>query len=144
MENKPTLEPNQPEKFFNILQGLYTQLDPQALAKIQQNDQQQADELDKKAKEEQQREKALANDHRQATIDKFNEDNKSRRAFSEAILTITVFWMLAVLLIFYQTGKGVLHFSDSVLITLLTTTTANVFGFLYVIVNYLFNKDKST
>ena len=36
------------------------------------------------------------------------------------------------------------HLSDGVLIALITTTTANVFGFFYVVVNYLFNKDKST
>jgi hypothetical protein len=43
-----------------------------------------------------------------------------------------------------QCSRKVFILSDGVLIALITTTTANVFGFFYVVVNYLFNKDKST
>jgi hypothetical protein len=52
--------------------------------------------------------------------------------------------MFIVLLIVIQCGRKSLMLSDGVLIALITTTTANVFGFFYVVVNYLFNKDKST
>ena len=55
-----------------------------------------------------------------------------------------VIWMFFILLIVYGCGDGKLKLSDTVLVTLITTTTVNIFGFLYVVVNYLFNKDKST
>lgn len=79
--------------------------------------------------------------------EKFNrlvDDNRARKAFSYWIFTITVLWMFLVLMIVLQCGRGTLRLSDGVLIALITTTTANVFGFFYVVVNYLFNKDKST
>lgn len=72
------------------------------------------------------------------------EDNKARKTFSYWIFTATVLWMFFVLMIVVQCGRRSIILSDGVLIALITTTTANVFGFLYVVVNYLFNKNKST
>jgi hypothetical protein len=72
------------------------------------------------------------------------DDNKARKVFSVIIFAITVMWMFLVLFIVVQCSRKVFHLNDGVLIALITTTTANVFGFFYVVVNYLFNKDKST
>jgi hypothetical protein len=72
------------------------------------------------------------------------EDNKARKTFSYWIFTATILWMFFVLMIVVQVGRRSIILSDGVLIALITTTTANVFGFLYVVVNYLFNKTKST
>lgn len=72
------------------------------------------------------------------------DDNKARKTFSQWLFAITVLWMFLVLMIVIQCGRRAIILSDGVLITLITTTTANVFGFFYVVVNYLFNKDKST
>ena len=72
------------------------------------------------------------------------DDNKARKVFSIIIFAITIMWMFLVLIIVVQCSRKVFHLSDGVLIALITTTTANVFGFFYVVVNYLFNKDKST
>jgi hypothetical protein len=72
------------------------------------------------------------------------DDNHARKSFSQWIFAVTVLWMFSVLMIAIQCGRGSLVLSDGVLIALVTTTTANVFGFFYVVVNYLFNKDKST
>ncbi|MBO9201384.1 MULTISPECIES: hypothetical protein [Niastella] len=72
------------------------------------------------------------------------DDNKARKVFSVIIFAITILWMFLVLIIVVQCSRKVFHLSDGVLIALITTTTANVFGFFYVVVNYLFNKDKST
>lgn len=79
-----------------------------------------------------------------AQLEKFRDDNKGRRTFSEIILTIVIVWMFLVLLTVACTGMGHLHLSDGVLIALITTTTANVIAMLIIVVNYLFNKDKST
>ncbi len=77
-------------------------------------------------------------------VERFRQDNEGRKVLRDAIFTVTVVWMLLVLLLVWHTGAGKLKLSESVLITLITTTTANVFGFLYVVVNYLYNKEKST
>lgn len=77
-------------------------------------------------------------------VERFRQDNEGRKVLRDAIFTVTVVWMFLVLVIVWQAGAGRLHLSDAVLIALITTTTANVFGFLYVVVNYLYNKEKST
>jgi cbb3-type cytochrome oxidase subunit 3 len=77
-------------------------------------------------------------------VERFRQDNEGRKVLRDAIFTVTVVWMLLVLLMVWQSGAGKIKLSDSVLITLITTTTANVFGFLYVVVNYLYNREKST
>jgi len=77
-------------------------------------------------------------------LDRVIAENKARIDLSDAIFTVTVIWMAAILLVVYLCGCGSMRLSDTVLVALITTTTANVFGFLYVVVNYLFNKDKST
>jgi hypothetical protein len=80
----------------------------------------------------------------QAQLKRLLDDNKARKKFSVFIFAITVLWMFLVLFIVVQCSRKVFILSDGVLIALITTTTANVFGFFYVVVNYLFNKDKST
>jgi hypothetical protein len=84
--------------------------------------------------------KEIAREHLKRLI----EDNKARKTFSYWIFIATVLWMFFVLMIVVQVGRRAIMLSDGVLIALITTTTANVFGFLYVVVNYLFNKEKST
>ncbi|OQP59366.1 hypothetical protein [Niastella populi] len=79
-----------------------------------------------------------------AQLKRLIDDNKARKIFSQRLFFITVLWMFIVLAIVIQCGRKKITLSDGVLIALITTTTANVFGFFYVVVNYLFNKDKST
>jgi hypothetical protein len=79
-----------------------------------------------------------------AQLKRLLDDNKARKSFSQWIFAITVIWMFMVLVVVIQCSRNVFVLSDGVLIALITTTTANVFGFFYVVVNYLFNKDKST
>jgi len=79
-----------------------------------------------------------------AEVEKFEQDNEGRRVLRDAIFIVTLMWMGGVMFTIWKIGIGVLRLSDTVLVALITTTTANVFGFLYVVVNYLYNKDKST
>ena len=79
-----------------------------------------------------------------AQIRKFEDDNTGRREFSRSIFTVTVIWMFLVLMIVIQCAGGRWHLSDSVLIALITTTTANVIGIFIIVANYLFNREKST
>lgn len=79
-----------------------------------------------------------------AQIRKFEDDNESRREFSRNIFTVTVIWMFLVLVVVIQCANGKWHLPDSVLIALITTTTANVIGIFIIVANYLFNREKST
>ena len=88
--------------------------------------------------------KALELQLLKAQIQKFEDDNQSRREFSRSIFTVTVIWMFLVLMIIVQCANSKWHLSDSVLIALITTTTANVIGVFIIVANYLFNKEKST
>lgn len=79
-----------------------------------------------------------------AQIRKFEDDNEGRKEFSRSIFAVMVIWMFFVLMIVIQSANGKWHLSDSVLIALITTTTANVIGTFIIVANYLFNKEKST
>lgn len=79
-----------------------------------------------------------------AQIRKFEDDNEGRKEFSRNIFAVTVVWMFLVLMIVIQCANGKWHLSDSVLIALVTTTTATVIGIFIIVANYLFNRDKST
>ena len=86
----------------------------------------------------------MEEEYSRAQLKRLLDDNRARKIFSNIIFAITVLWMFLVLFIVIQCSRKVFNLSDGVLIALITTTTANVFGFFYVVVNYLFNKDKST
>lgn len=71
---------------------------------------------------------------------------KMRRRYGRWILSITYCWILAVLaVVFLQGFQGLQYYlgpkfylSDSILITLLGTTTANVIGLFIIVAKYLF------
>jgi uncharacterized membrane protein (DUF485 family) len=86
----------------------------------------------------------LNNELLREQVNKFKEDNEARRKFATALFVVTVIWMVFILIIVVAYGRGWLQYPSAVVITLITTTTANVFGFMYIVANYLFNKDKST
>jgi hypothetical protein len=79
-----------------------------------------------------------------AQIRKFEDDNIGRREFSRSIFTVTVIWMFLVLMIVIQCANHKWNLDNSVLIALITTTTANVIGVFIIVANYLFNRAKST
>lgn len=67
------------------------------------------------------------------------QNNEARKTFAHWIFVVTVIWMFLILCLVHQTGRGNLRYSDTVLVALITTTTANVFGFLYLVFRYLFS-----
>lgn len=79
-----------------------------------------------------------------AQIRKFEDDNEGRREFSRSIFIVTVIWMFLVLMVVVQCARAKWALSDSVLIALITTTTATVIGIFIIVANYLFNREKST
>jgi heme/copper-type cytochrome/quinol oxidase subunit 2 len=68
------------------------------------------------------------------------QDKQERKIYAYTITVIVCFWLVFVALVFVASGNDNLHYSDSVLITLLTTTTANIIGLFVIVANYLFRK----
>jgi hypothetical protein len=69
-------------------------------------------------------------------------DMEARKNFGQGIFNFTMVWLIAILLIFIWVGLGRLHYSDTVLVTFITTTTASAVGFLVIVFNYLFPNNK--
>lgn len=67
------------------------------------------------------------------------QDRKQRGQFAKKIFWAVVVYLVAALVIVYLIGAGVFHMSDSVSITLLGTTTANVISLLVIVAKYLFH-----
>lgn len=72
------------------------------------------------------------------------QDREQRKQFAEMIFTFVSLYMGAVIFILLSSGARWVdfHLSDQVIITLITTTTANIIGILLIVVHYLFRKKK--
>lgn len=81
---------------------------------------------------------------RVAEIDRYKDEHSVRLNLIKDIFTFTCIWLILVFILVFGCAMGNLDLSDSVLITILTTSTAQVLGFFVIVLNYLFNKNKST
>lgn len=71
-----------------------------------------------------------------------SQDRVQRKEFAEKIFSFVCLYMFAVFFILFLCGSpGSFKLSDTVLITLLGTTTANVIGILIIVVKYLFSRN---
>lgn len=67
------------------------------------------------------------------------QDISMRRKYAEQIFTFVSLYMFGVFFILFLSGSpSSFRMSDSVLMTLLGTTTANVIGILVIVAKYLF------
>lgn len=72
-----------------------------------------------------------------------NEQNRNqRKEFAERIFSFVSLYMFFVFLLLFLSGceYAYFHLSDTVLVTLLGTTTANVISVLVIVVTYLFSR----
>lgn len=67
------------------------------------------------------------------------QDRKQRGQFAKKIFWVVVIYIFAVIVIVILNGANVLRTSDSVNITLLGTTTANVISLFVIVAKYLFH-----
>lgn len=71
------------------------------------------------------------------------QDINMRKVYADHIFTLVSLYMFAVFFILILNGSpSSFHLSDTVLVTLLGTTTANVIGVLIVVAKYLFPNKK--
>ena len=82
--------------------------------------------------------KRLERDKLQEELKSIRQNRLSRRVYAFSIFILICVWFSIIILIVFGVGKEWLTLSDSVLIALITTTTANVAAFLLIVVKYLF------
>ncbi len=90
------------------------------------------------------REKKLINDAQEEANRGDIQDRGQRKDFAERIYYFASVYMIFVFLILFLSGSqnNGFHLNDTVLNTLLKTTTANVIGILAIVVTYLFGRKK--
>jgi hypothetical protein len=81
-------------------------------------------------------------EERLTNLKKTVDENDTRMWLTNSTFTVTVLWLIFVAGVFVCYGKRIIYIPDGVMITFLTTTTANTFGFLLIIFRYLFYKEK--
>lgn len=76
---------------------------------------------------------------------RYKQKTKERRLFSKWVKWVSSVWLALVLLILFFQGFGsefkFFNLSDSVLITLLSTTTINVLGLSVIVLKGFFDKE---
>ena len=101
------------------------------------------DDVVKKIKQEEWRKLKLDNDAKEAENRGDSQDPDQRKLFAEKIFTFVSLYMFSVFFILVLCGSpSNFQLSDTVLVTLLGTTTANVIGILIIVVTYLFSRKK--
>lgn len=79
---------------------------------------------------------------KQAHIDSFKQDTAERKSYARKAFWFVSAYMGLVFTLLFLLGFDCIcfHFSDAVIITLITTTTTTVIGIFILVMQYLFNK----
>lgn len=101
------------------------------------------DNFEIQLKEEELRKARLLNEALEGENKSDTQDRGQRKGFAISVFTLVSLYLAAVLtILFIQGFSKSFYLSDSVLITLLGTTTANVISILVIVVTYLFSRKK--
>ena len=80
------------------------------------------------------------------TLQEFNkalaQNNAERKIYAKLIFVITCVWTAAIFVIIFLVGFRKMTISDTIVVTLISSTTVNFFGFFYLVVKYLFNTEQ--
>ncbi len=75
---------------------------------------------------------------------RYKQDTDQRKSLATWTIGIISAWLLSVVVIFVLIGAGCLVFNDSVIITLLSTTTANILALGLVVLKGIFKDNSPT
>lgn len=101
------------------------------------------DNFEIQLKEEELRKVRLLNEALEGENKSDTQDRGQRKGFAISVFALVSLYLAAVLtILFIQGFNKSFYLSDSVLITLLGTTTANVISILVIVVTYLFSRKK--
>lgn len=86
----------------------------------------------------------IKNDISREELEGKQQDRNLRKEFGERIYNFVAIYMFGVFFILVLSGiqGNAFVLSDTVLVTILGTTTANVIGILVIVATYYFNKNK--
>lgn len=84
----------------------------------------------------------LERDIRREYLITLRNNNLARMNYARKTFVLTVIWIIVVLAIVLFNGFDRVHLSDTVLVTLISTTTINVFAFFLLVIKYLFHPPK--
>lgn len=87
----------------------------------------------------------IANDKLAEEIESLKQDREQRKHFAIHIFYSVRAYMLLIFIVLFVQGFNIFNFSlsDTVLVTLLGTTTVNVIGIFAFVARYLFHHDKN-
>ena len=87
----------------------------------------------------------LEYERKKAELEHLKDHFQQRKKYARRILNLTCAWIFAVFALLLLDGfawKG-FHLSDSIILTALGTTTANIVGVLVIVAKYFFPSDSS-
>ncbi len=97
--------------------------------------------------ETRQEEDDLQKEHARAVLRGVTQDIDERKKYARRFFILACFWLVAITVLLVLQGFGSFWFglmpfklADTVLLAVIGSTTVNVLGILYVVVNYLFPK----
>ncbi len=97
--------------------------------------------------ETRQEEDDLQQEHARAVLRGVTQDIDERKKYARRFFILACFWLVAITVLLVLQGFGSFWFglmpfklADTVLLAVIGSTTVNVLGILYVVVNYLFPK----
>lgn len=98
------------------------------------------DEIELIRKREEVKTMTVANKIRNEELENRRQDRAQRKVYADNLSTFLCFYMILVFFILYKSGSlyNSFELSDSVIIALITTTTANIIGIFAFVVRYLF------
>lgn len=91
-------------------------------------------------------EKDWDSEDKKATVRDKTTNTYLKIVFAIAVFCLVNYWIHEVLKIVFLQGyhTNAFRLSNSVLITLLSTTSINIFGYLLIVLKYLFDSKKTT
>lgn len=98
------------------------------------------DEIELIRKREEVKTMTVTNKIRNEELENRRQDRAQRKVYADNLFTFLCFYMILVFFILYKSGSlyNSFELSDSVIIALITTTTANIIGIFAFVVRYLF------
>lgn len=67
------------------------------------------------------------------------QNNVERKKYAGWIFLLTCVWASLIFVLIFFVGFSMMTISDSIIVTLISSTTINFFGFFFLVVKYLFN-----
>lgn len=80
----------------------------------------------------------LEYERKQNEIHELKQNTELRKKYAKGIFIFLVVWSCLIFLILFLNAGHYIQISDSVMITLLTSTTVNIIGLFLVVVKYFF------